>query len=282
MEISQKDIHDFIEYFKKYSNYDLSEYSENSLSRRISKIMSDNSLSITELLNKISRDIQFCELIMKQITVNTTELFRDTHMWHELRYKLLPLFENKENIKIWHAGCSSGLEVYSLAILLNEMNMLEKCQIYASDLNPDMLFQASQGEYNIRHKDEFVEAFDKAIKDNPYGAEFKDIPFEKYFDINKKKSIIQIKQFLREKPVYRKNDLVKLDNIFLTKFDIILCRNVMIYFNSDLQRKAFDFFQKNLLDDGYLILGMQESMAWFMNSLFDKKGLFYKKNKNTI
>jgi len=198
-------------------------------------------------------------------------------MWHELHFKLLPLFENQGTIKIWHAGCSTGLEVYSMAIILNEMNLLQQCQIYASDLNTDVLQQAISGEYNIRYKDEFMESFDKAMGDNPYDTNCKNVLFEKYFDVNKKKDTIQVKQFLREKPVFRKHDLVKLENIFLAKFDIIFCRNVLIYFNNDLQKKVFEFFRNNLLPEGYLILGMQESMAWFMSSMFDKKGLFYKR-----
>lgn len=277
MELSQSNIHEFVTCFKQYSTYDLSEYSENSLTRRIDKVLIDNSMNFKDLLDKLSKDVLFCELVMKQITVNTTELFRDTQLWQELHYKLLPLFETNQTIKIWHAGCSNGLEVYSLCILLQEMKMLDRCQIYASDLNPDILNQAIKGEYSIRHKNEFIESFDKAIKENPYDSDFKNISFDTYFEINKKRDIIQIKQPIRDKPIFKKNDLVKLDNIFLSKFDIILCRNVLIYFNNDLQKKVFEFFHKNLQNDGYLILGMQESMAWFMNTLFEKKGLCYKK-----
>ena len=277
MEITQKEINEFVSRLKEYSTYDLSEYSENSLSRRIDKVLIDNSISFPDLLKKVSQNKDFCELILKQITVNTTELFRDAIMWQELQYHLLPLFEKNTKIKIWHAGCSNGLEVYSLTILLHEMNLLDKCQIYASDVNTDMLKQAISGEYNIRHKDEFLSAFDKAIRENPYDSDFKSISFEKYFEINKKKDKIQVLPIIREKPVFRKVDLVKMENMFLTKFDIIFCRNVIIYFNNDLQRKILEFYHKNLNQDGYLILGMQESMAWFMNSLFDKKGLFYKK-----
>lgn len=278
MEITNKELSEFIACFKQFSAYDLSEYSENSLSRRIDKVLTDNSLTFPALLQKIEADSKFCDIVMKQITVNTTELFRDKLMWQELQYKLLPLFADKPYIRIWHAGCSNGLEVYSLAILLHHMNLLDRCTIVASDINPDMLEQARKGEYSTRLIDEFITAFDSAIKENPYDSEFKDLSFDTYFEINKKKGAICVSPILREKPQFEQIDLVKMDAKFDEPFDIILCRNVLIYFNNSLQKRVFEFFHSHLNTDGYLILGMQESMAWFMNSMFEKKGIFYKKS----
>ncbi|HRS18001.1 MAG TPA: CheR family methyltransferase [Bacteroidales bacterium] len=279
MEISHKELLDFISCFKQYSNYDLSEYSENSLMRRLDKVLTDNAITFDVLLHKISTDAKFCNLVMKQITVNTTELFRDKLMWQELQYKLLPEFEKKSSITIWHAGCSNGLEVYSLAILLHHMNLLDRCRIIATDINPDIIQQAIKGEYSLRLLDEFQIAFDNAIKENPYDSEFKNLHFDTYFEVNRKKEVIAIRQNIKNKPDFSVLDLVKLDDSFPMKFDIVLCRNVLIYFNNSLQKRVFEYFYNHMNSDAYLILGMQESMAWFMNSMFEKKGLFYKKCK---
>lgn len=280
MEITQKELTEFITCFKQHSPYDLSEYSENSLSRRIDKVLTDNALQFPVLLQKIATDVTFCEMVMKQITVNTTELFRDKLMWQELQYKLLPLFENKSSITIWHAGCSNGLEVYSLAILLHHMKLLDRCHIVASDINPDILQQAIKGEYSLRLLNEFEIAFDSAIKENPYDSEFKNLSFDAYFEVNKKKEAIVVKPNIKDAPIFKKIDLVKMDTTFDKPFDIILCRNVLIYFNNSLQKRVFEYFHANMNTDSYLLLGMQESMAWFMNSMFEKKGLFYKKCKD--
>ncbi|HOS84930.1 MAG TPA: CheR family methyltransferase [Bacteroidales bacterium] len=279
MEITQKELAEFISCFKLHSSYDLSDYSENSLMRRVDKVLSENSLNFPNLLHKISTDAVFCELVMKQITVNTTELFRDTLLWQELQYKLLPLFETKQKIRIWHAGCSNGLEVYSLAIVLHHMNLLNRCTIVASDINPDMLEQARKGEYSLRLLDEFKAAFDNAMKENPYDSEFKNLSFETYFEVNKKKECIAVTSCIKDKAEFVRIDLVKMDAQFDETFDIILCRNVLIYFSNSLQKRIFEHFYTHMNPEAYLILGMQESMAWFMNSMFEKKGVFYKKCK---
>jgi len=189
------------------------------------------------------------------------------------------LFETKQKIRIWHAGCSNGLEVYSLAIVLHHMNLLNRCTIVASDINPDMLEQARKGEYSLRLLDEFKAAFDNAMKENPYDSEFKNLSFETYFEVNKKKECIAVTSCIKDKAEFVRIDLVKMDAQFDETFDIILCRNVLIYFSNSLQKRIFEHFYTHMNPEAYLILGMQESMAWFMNSMFEKKGVFYKKCK---
>ena len=279
MSVGPNELERFILCIKKYSKYDLSEYSENSLIRRIEKVLIDNTCTFDVLLQRISDDSDYLHAIVKQITVNTTELFRDAKFWQDFRHEIAPSLQQKETITIWHAGCSSGQEVYSMLILLHELQLLERTTVYASDINEDMVEVAQKGEYSYRFYDDYKEAFKLVIKDNPFGKAFKHAPFEKYFEPNSKKTLLQAAPFLKQNVHFFTHDLVSLSSFTEQKFDIILCRNVLIYFKADLQKKIYDYFYRSLNPESYLILGMQESMGWFMNALYQKKGSFYSKRE---
>ncbi len=279
MTVTDQDFQLFVYALKSSSQYDFSEYSEKSLKRRLAKILSDNRLTLAALINKLKNDSAFVEKIVKEVTVNTTELFRDPQVWHAIRYAILPKFKNNSVINIWHAGCSTGQEVYSLMIILNEMDMLDKAKIYATDINTDVLQQAQSGEYKYRFNIGYLDNFDKVIKENPYNyEEYYDVPYDKYFTIEKTADMIKMHDFLREKPIFKKHDLVQEGNTLYVKFDLILCRNVIIYFNYNLQSKVFDLFHKNLYDNGCLILGMHETILGSYSVKYQKKGHAYYKN----
>jgi chemotaxis protein methyltransferase CheR len=276
MIITDQDLQYFISALKNSSKYDFSEYSDKSLKRRLQKVLTDLNLDINGLISSIKNNPDFTERIVKEITVNTTELFRDPQIWHMLRSRILPRFKNNNNINIWHAGCSTGQEVYSMMILLSEMGMLEKAKIFASDINSDVLEQAKKGEYKYRFNIGYLDNFDKVIKQNPLNYEdFIDVPYEKYFDIDKIRDSITMKKVLTEKPIFRKHDLVKDGNLFFAKFDLILCRNVIIYFNYSLQNKVFDLFYNNLYNKGALLLGMHETILGPWANKFEKMGQAY-------
>ncbi len=276
MNVTSQDLQYFILTLKNCTKYDLTEYSDKSLMRRLQKILVDFNLDIPGLVAAIRNDADFSEKIVKEITVNTTELFRDPQVWHMLRSRILPRFKNNKTINIWHAGCSTGQEVYSMMILLNEMGMLENAKIFASDLNSDVLEQAKQGVYKYRFNIGYLDNFDKVIKQNPLNyEEFNDVPYEKYFDIDKVRDTITIKKHLTEKPIFRKHDLVKDGNLFFAKFDLILCRNVIIYFNYSLQNKVFELFHTNLYTKGILLLGMHETILGPWAAKFEKMGQAY-------
>jgi len=276
MVISDQDLQYFVTTLKNSSKYDFSEYSDKSLKRRLQKVLTDFNLDITGLIAAIKNKPEFTEKIVREITVNTTELFRDPQVWHTLRSRILPRFKNNKNINIWHAGCSTGQEVYSMMILLNEMEMLDKAKIFASDLNTDVLEAAKKGEYKYRFNIGYLDNFDKVIKQNPLNyEEFNDVPYEKYFDIDKSRDTITMKKHLTEKPIFRKHDLVKDGNLFFAKFDLILCRNVIIYFNYSLQNKVFELFHENLYNKGILLLGMHETILGPWANKFEKMGQAY-------
>jgi len=277
--ISLQDIEKLIFTIKSVSSYNFADYSEKSFQRRIEKILIDNRINFALLLEKIKTNKEFLEKVVKDITVNTTELFRDPEIWITLRHRILPKYRNNKSIFIWHAGCSSGQEVYSMLILLNEMGLYNKAKIFATDLNIDMLESAKKGVFRYRFNIGYFDNFDKVIKENPYNIdEVYDVQYSKYFDIDKAKDTITMKPFLRDKPVYRKHDLVNDINIFYSKFDIIFCRNVIIYFNNNLQNKVIELFSNNLYKDGYLILGAHESILGPIANSFERtKGLYKKK-----
>jgi chemotaxis protein methyltransferase CheR len=283
MTVSSLDLQYFVAAIRNNSNYDFSEYSDKSLKRRLAKVLVDNKLDLQGLLLQMKNNPAFLEKIVKDITVNTTELFRDPQIWQYLKYVLLPKIKHQPTLNIWHAGCSSGQEVYSLMIVLNELNLLEKSRIYASDINADMLNIAKKGAYRYRFNISYLDNFDKALKENPFNYdEYTEIPYNKYFEIDKEKDIIRMNPFLIEKPTYKKHDLVKDSNIFFVKFDLIVCRNVIIYFNYDLQNKVFDLFYNNLYSNGFLWLGMHESILGPFASKFEKNGHFYQKKENSF
>lgn len=279
MTITEQDFQLFLYALKSSSKYDFSEYSEKSLKRRLAKVLTDNRITFTSFIQKIKNDQEFVEKVVKEITVNTTELFRDPQVWHAIRYAVLPKLKNNSVINIWHAGCSTGQEIYSMMIILNEMGILDKVKIYATDINTDVMEQARKGVYKYRFNIGYLDNFDKVIKENPYNyEEYYDIPYEKYFSIDKTADTIAMNEFLTQKPVYKKHDLVKEGNTFYVKFDIIFCRNVIIYFNYNLQNKVFDIFHRNLYDNGCLILGMHETILGSYSVKFQKKGHVYYKN----
>lgn len=278
MTISEQDFQIFLYAIKNSSTYDFSDYSEKSLKRRLAKVLLDNKTTLTQLVSRLKNDSTFLEKIIKDITVNTTELFRDPQIWHALKYKVLPALANQQNINIWHAGCSTGQEVYSMLILLSELNLFDKTKVYATDLNGDVLESARRGIYKYRFNIGYLDNFDKVIKENPFNyEEYNDVSYEKYFTIDKSKDIIMMKPDLRQKPTFKKHDLVKDENNAYVKFDIILCRNVIIYFNYNLQNRVFDLFNRNLYDNGYLILGMHETILGAYANKFQKQGQVYTK-----
>jgi chemotaxis protein methyltransferase CheR len=277
--VTDKDYNLFITAIKQASDYDFSDYSDKSFKRRIAKILSDNSTDINSLIIGIRKDKDFLEKIVRDITVNTTELFRDPLMWQHLRYNVLPKLAGLSTINIWHAGCSTGQEVYSMLILLKEEGLYDKARVLATDINSEVLSVAAAGRYKYRFNIGYLDNFDKVIKENPLNyEEFRDVPYSEYFDLDEKRDILAIKPFLLEKPVFRKHDLVNGKTVNPAKFDLIICRNVIIYFNYSLQNRIFELFYKNLHKGGFLMLGMHETIMGTIATGFVKSGQVYCKS----
>ncbi len=275
MEISDEDIELFLESIKSKSSYDFSDYSINSLKRRVRKLLNDHHLDIQALVTGISEDWSFKEKVVKSITVSTTEFFRDPTIWLSLKENILPLLKERNNFSIWVSGCSTGQEVYTLMILLSEAGLLNKTKIYASDINTDVLETARMGVYKYRFNKDYLKNFDLVVNHDKAGQSY--VPFSKYFRVNEPNDTITMEPFLKTKPEYKKMDLVSDANPFDVTFDLIICRNVIIYFNYELQNRVLDLYYQNLNQDGWLLLGIHESIIGVFSSYFDKKFQLYKK-----
>ena len=272
MEIENQDIQEFIITVKAESDYDFTNYSDKSLKRRLSKILLDHQLSPDTLIEKLRQDKAFLEQIVKDITVNTTELFRDPAIWHSLRYDILPMYQNRPRINIWHPGCSTGQEVFSMMILLNEIGLLQKSRIFATDINEDVLNVAREGVYKYRFNEAYLDNFDSVIRENPRDSNlYFDVPYSQYFHIDKTRDKIQMNKHLLDKPAYKKQNLVSDPNPYDEVYDLIICRNVIIYFNYELQNKVFKLFLDNMSQGSCLVLGVHETILGPFANQFEKK-----------
>ncbi len=235
-------------------------------------------LNMDQLIGQMKNDPDFLERIMRKITVHTTELFRDPEIWKILKNKFLPALGTQETIRIWHPGCSTGQEVYSMMMVLDELGLLEKTEIYGSDLHQAILDKAQMGKYKYRFNQIYLENFDKVMLNGEGSLSLNERKhWKKYFHIDEIRDTIQMKESLRHKPVYKKLDLVKGSNLFLVNFDLIVCRNVIIYFNTELQNRVFELFHKNLNAQGALLLGVHESIMGNCAKKFIRKDpLYYK------
>jgi chemotaxis protein methyltransferase CheR len=230
--------------------YDFHNYAVSSFKRRILRVLDLKKLSIDALLQKIESQPQFMEDLLGELTVNVTEMFRDPGFWRTLREKIIPQLIKKDRpLKIWHAGCSSGEEVYSMAILLHEMRITGNVEILATDLDPKVLEKAKAGTFPLKHLEVNERNYSKLETGNPLSTWFQSVKGTALLDPRLLKNV-----------TFLKHDLVT-DAISDT-FDLILCRNVMIYFNQSLQNDVLTKFHRNLIMNGFLSIGQKESLTW--------------------
>ena len=268
--ITPEEVKIFVKELKENSDYDFSEYSVKSFTRRIEKLLMDYNVELVDLIDKISNDKNFLEKIVKEITVNTTELFRDPEVWKVIKRVVINKYSNLDSIDVWHAGCSTGQEVFSMLILMKECGLFSKTNSYATDINTDVIDVSKSGKYKYREIDEYVNNFNTAFEE----AEHKP-KIETYLDIARSKSLISVSPEIVAKPVYTKYDLTKLNNPFNTKYDIIFCRNVLIYFTHELQNRIFGFFHDNLKPNGLLIIGRHEGILGDVALRYEKRDNLY-------
>ena len=237
------------ELFDSYG-FDFGGYSRASFKRRLERVYQlDNFVSFQEFLYKIKNNADYLSSVIEEITVNVTEMFRDASFYKILREEILPLLRTKPFIRIWHAGCSTGQEVYSMAVLLNEEGLLAKSIIYATDLNQTVLESAKKGLFPLKLMKDYGENYRAA------GGK-KD--FSEYYTANY--GFAKFDEFLSKKMVFSQHNLVS-DSSF-NEFDLILCRNVLIYFNKDLQDRVLQLFDDSLAKSGYLALGSKETIRF--------------------
>ncbi|RZJ32012.1 MAG: protein-glutamate O-methyltransferase CheR [Flavobacterium sp.] len=234
----------------EYYGFDFSGYSQASLKRRVDRLYQMDGFSdFSQLLSKLRSDETYFNHMVEEITVNVTEMFRDPAFYKTVRNDILPQLAVRPFIRIWHAGCSSGEEVYSMAIMLKEANLLHKSLLYATDINQGILETAKKGVFPL--------GIIKHYSEN-YIASGGKKDFSDYYTANY--GLAKFSGELSEKMVFSMHNLVS-DRSF-NEFDLIMCRNVMIYFDKPLQDKVLDLFDSSLSRSGYLILGSKETIKF--------------------
>jgi len=230
--------------------YDFRNYAMSSFKRRMLRMLELKNLTVDALIRKLTENPAFIDEFLDELTVNVTEMFRDPGFWRVMRDEIVPgILLNHKQFKIWHAGCSSGEEVLSMAILLKEMGIHDDVTVYATDLDTNILEKAKSGSYPIKN----MELNEKNYIRLEGKGSLKD-----YYKEENGKAVFD--KSLLKNVTFRKHDLV-MGEIF-NKFDLILCRNVMIYFNQTLQNEVLRKFHDSLFKYGYLAIGSKESLIW--------------------
>ncbi|OFI06519.1 chemotaxis protein methyltransferase cher2 [Clostridium acetireducens DSM 10703] len=252
-----------LEYFKNWVLKDfginLNAYKPNQLHRRLLSLMSRVGVKSTnEYIELLKKDNEQRQKFLDFITINVTEFFRNPEIFEELNKKIkTELLTNNKKLNIWSAACSIGAEPYSVAIILDKITPNINHRILATDIDSTILKKAKEGIYS---KSEV-----KNIKKED---------LDKYFKIENDKYIIDTK--IKNKVTYKKHDLI-LDN-YEKEFDLIICRNVVIYFNQDIKNKIYEKFSKSLKKGGLLFVGATESIYNYKDYGFEKASTFiYKK-----
>lgn len=230
--------------------YDFTSYSSASLRRRINRLYSlDHFKSFGEFRHKVLNDDLYIRRFVQEITVNVTEMFRDPSFYKLLREQVLPVLATYPFIRIWHAGCSTGEEVYSMAILLKESGIMHKSLLYATDINPSVLDTMVRGIYPLRNLKQYSENYILSG-----GKE----DFSSYYTA--KYDLAKLDDKLRSKMIVSTHNLVS-DRSF-NEFQLIICRNVLIYFNKNLQDRVLGLFDASLEERGFLALGSKEQVKF--------------------
>jgi len=235
--------------YRKY-HYDFRSYAGASLKRRL-KLACDHYRcdSFSALQGRVLHDTQALEGLLNYMTVQVSEMFRDPHYFKALREKVVPHLKTYSSLKVWIAGCSSGEEVYSLAILFREEGLEERTIFYATDINTEALKKAEAGVYSMDRIPLFTEnhhkSGGKSSLSDYYTAAYGNAIFDKT---------------LRKNVVFSDHSLAT-DAVF-AEMHLISCRNVLIYFTRELQERVFGLFQESLIRKGFLGLGAKETIRF--------------------
>jgi chemotaxis protein methyltransferase CheR len=234
----------------RHYRYDFRDYAYPSIGRRIwNAVRAEGLRTIPELTRKLLEEPACMERFLGAVTVNVTAMFRDPDFYRAFRAQVVPRLQALPLVRIWHAGCSTGQEVYSLAILLEEEGIYDRCLIYATDVNLHALEEARGGIYPLARLREYTAN---------YLAAGGTRPFSEYYTADDRHAIFR--GALRRNVVFSRHDLA-VDGPF-HRFQVILCRNVLIYFNEALAARIHRLFYESLETPGFLGLGSRESMRF--------------------
>lgn len=248
MDVEDIEVQLFVRAMQLRHGYDFSEYAPASLKRRVQQLVRTHATgSISELNRRVLHEGDFVGKVIEGLSVPVSEMFRDPHVFRVLREKVLPVLASYPQIDIWQAGCAQGQEVYSLAILLEEAGLYDRSRIYATDFNDAALSVAAEGIYATRD----ARDWSRNYLDAGGTRSFSDYYAARY-------DFIKLDKRLRRNVTFFNHNLVT--DVVFCEAHLILCRNVLIYFNNALQDRTLGLFRDSLVRGGFLCLGIRENI----------------------
>ena len=231
-------------------NYDFRDYTGASQKRRVLHALHEMGCdSISALQARVMHDPAAFSQLLQYLTIPVTEMFRDPAFYAALREQVLPVLQTYPSLKIWVAGCSTGQEVYSMAIMLREEGLLERAIIYATDINPQSLETARRGVFPLEQMQLYTANYQAAGGKRAFSDYYTAAYGGALFD----KSLVENVTFA--------DHSLSTDSVF-SETHLISCRNVMIYFNKRLQNRVYGLFHESLCHRGFLALGSKESLEF--------------------
>lgn len=234
----------------RLSGFDFRQYNRSSIARRIYNRMKINSIpTISQMIEKVVHEEGFLEQLLNDFSINVTEMFRNPSFFKAFREKVIPQIREYPEIRIWHAGCATGEEVFSMAILLEEEGLIDKAVIYATDMNEHVLEKAKQGAFPIHRMQAYTKNYMLAGGIHA---------FSEYYETDY--------QFAYFRPSLLKNIIFAQHNLVtdqsFNEFHVIICRNVLIYFSPELQSQVHHLFYDSISKNGFLGLGDKETLRF--------------------
>ena len=234
----------------RHYGFDFRSYAYASIRRRLWKrIEAEGMASVSALQDRVLHDPDMMNQLLLDLSINVTAMFRDPTFYVAFRTKVVPLLRTYPFIRVWHAGCSTGEEVYSMAILLEEEGLYDRARIYATDINEVVVHRAKSGIFPLDRMQEYTENYIKAGGTRS---------FSEYYTAKYDGALF--KQELLRNVVFSQHNLVT-DRSF-AECTVILCRNVLIYFDKTLQERVHGLFYESLSTFGILALGSKESLRF--------------------
>ncbi len=247
-EVEDLEIRLLLEGVQQIYGYDFREYAASSIRRRLTHWLAESDFNtFSEAQSQLLRDRSLFEDLLRGITVNVTEMFRDPAFFRAVREQVVPFLKTYPFVKIWHAGCSTGEEAYSMAILLNEEGLEGRYRLYATDINESVLQAAEEGVMPLAEMQRFTRNYQQA------GGT---APFANYYTARYDRAVISAS--LRRNIVFSPHNLVT--DAEFGEMNMILCRNVMIYFKHSLKERCIELFDNSLVPGGFLCLGLKETL----------------------
>lgn len=255
-EISDEELQSLTVALKSRYGLDFTNYEIKSLKRGFARLITKYDLgSLVGLWSRIIQDKNFFSSCIDDLLVNLTEMFRNPEIWIKIKNDILPLYKDTIRLKVWHAGCSTGEEIYTMGIVLTQSNFYRKTSVFASDLSSTALAKAMEGKYHQLLWKKYVSSFSTYFPNGSLDGLFSIINEEAVIDESLKKNITFQRHNLASDPMEK-------------KFDIIFCRNVMIYFDETLKMKVLNLFHSSLNTHGFLIIGYYDMLPEAHKELF--------------